>query len=71
MDRRDQDFLNKQMRHIQPSPRGNGTIILGLVAVFLAGVTLGALMFDYQAASTQTAERTRMAMLLPAAPMAR
>jgi hypothetical protein len=65
MDRRDQEFLSKQLRHLPPSPRGDGTMMLAMAAVFLAGITLGALMFDYRA-SVQTAERTRTAMSVPA-----
>jgi hypothetical protein len=64
MDRRDQEFLSKQLRHLSSSPRGNGSMILVVVAVFLAGVTLGAIMFDYQA--SQTVARTRTAMSVPA-----
>jgi hypothetical protein len=66
MDRRDQEFLSKQLRHLPPSPRGEGSVILFIVAVFLAGVTVGALMFDYQAPPTQAAARTRTAMAVPA-----
>jgi hypothetical protein len=68
MDRRDQEFLSKQLRHLPPSPRSEGTMILAIVAVFLAGVTVGALMFDYQATAmqTQAAARTRTAMSVPA-----
>jgi hypothetical protein len=65
MDRRDQEFLNKQLHHMRPSPGGGGTMILAMVAVFLAGITLGALMSDYKA-PTPTAERTRTAMSVPA-----
>jgi len=66
MDRRDQEFLSKQLRHLPPSPRSEGTMILAIVAVFLAGITVGALMFDYQATATQAAARTRTAMSIPA-----
>jgi hypothetical protein len=45
--------------------------MLALAAVFLAGVTLGALMFDFKAPpSTQTAERTRTAMSWSSPPTA-
>jgi hypothetical protein len=68
MDRRDQEFLSKQLRHLPPSPRNDGSTILFLVAVFLAGMTVGALMFDYQAKATPTpaAARPRTAMSVPA-----
>jgi hypothetical protein len=61
MDQRDQEFLSKQLRHLPPpSPGSGGTMMLAMSAVFLAGVTLGALMFDFKAPA-QTAERTRAA----------
>lgn len=66
MDQRDQEFLRKQLRHVPPSPRGEGTVMLALVAVFLAGMTVGALMSDYQAPTRHGAERTRTAMSVPA-----
>jgi hypothetical protein len=67
MDRRDQEFLSKQLRHLPPSPRNEGTMILAIVAVFLAGMTVGALMFDYQATATPpwAATRMRTAMWCP------
>ena len=64
MDQQDQEFLSKQLRHLPPSQRSGPTIMLGMVAIFLSGVTLGALMFDYKA-PTQSAERTRTAMSWP------
>jgi hypothetical protein len=64
MDQHDQEFLSKQMRQL-PSPPGGPAVMLGMVAIFLVGVTLGALMFDYKA-PTQSAERTRTAMSWPA-----
>jgi hypothetical protein len=73
MDQDDQEFLSKQLRHLPPSNAGGPTVMFGMVAIFLAGVTLGALMFDYKA-PTQRAERTRTAMFWPppsAVPFAR
>ncbi len=35
--------------------------MLTMAAIFLAGVTLGALMFDFKSPPTQTVERTRAA----------
>ncbi|HEY1749048.1 MAG TPA: hypothetical protein VGG11_20100 [Xanthobacteraceae bacterium] len=62
MDQRDQEFLSKQLRHLPPSsPGSGGTIMLTMAAIFLAGVTLGALMFDFKSPPTQTVERTRAA----------
>lgn len=65
MDRRDQEFLSKQLRHLPPSPRSDGSMILVIVAVFLGGMTVGALMVDYQAPPTQAGARTRTAMAVP------
>jgi hypothetical protein len=62
MDQHDQEFLSKQLRHL-PFPPGGGPTVM--VAIFLAGVTFGALMVDYKA-PTQSAERTRTAMSWPA-----
>jgi hypothetical protein len=63
MDQRDQEFLSKQLSHLPPpAPGSGGTIMLAMAAIFLAGVTLGALMFDFKAPPTQTVERTRAAV---------
>jgi hypothetical protein len=73
MDQDDQEFLSKQLRHLPHSPSGGPTVMLGMVAIFLVGVTLGALLFDYKAPA-QSAERTRTAMSWPppsTAPFAR
>jgi hypothetical protein len=66
MDQHDQEFLSKQLRHLPHSPGAAPTVMLAMVTIFLAGVTLGALMFDYEA-PTQGAERTRTAMYWPVA----
>jgi hypothetical protein len=55
MDRRDRELLDKQLRRFDPTPRSPGTMILALVAVFLAGVTLGGFMFAYKAEPTRIA----------------
>ena len=65
MDQHDQEFLSKQLRHLPFPPGGGPTVMLAMVAIFLAGVTFGALMVDYKA-PTQSAERTRTAMSWPA-----
>jgi hypothetical protein len=66
MDERDQEFLSKQLSHLPATtPGGSGTMMLAMVATFLTGVTLGAVMFAYKAPPTQTAERTRTAMSWP------
>jgi hypothetical protein len=41
MDQRDQELLDKQMRRLTPPPRSEGTIVLAIMAVFIAGMTLG------------------------------
>ena len=64
MDQQDHEFLSKQLRHLPHSPSGGPTVILGMVAIVLAGVTLGALMVDYKAPA-QSVERTRTAMSWP------
>jgi len=43
MDRRDWELLDTQMSHLQPAPRGPNALVL--VALFLAGMTAGALFF--------------------------
>jgi hypothetical protein len=41
MTRRDQELLNRQLRGLYIQPRHNGTMILAIVAIFLAGIFLG------------------------------
>jgi len=41
MTRRDQELLNRQLRGLHIQPRHNGTMILAIVAIFLAGIFLG------------------------------
>ncbi|MGO9698460.1 MAG: hypothetical protein ACLPX7_04260 [Xanthobacteraceae bacterium] len=60
IDRRDQELLNKQLRRFSPAPRTGGTMILALVAVFLAGMTAGAFSFGYKG------EPMRMAVMAAA-----
>jgi hypothetical protein len=55
MDQRDRELLDKQLQRFGPPPRSTGTMILALVAVFLAGVTLGTVMFAYRAEPTRIA----------------
>ncbi len=54
-DRRDQELLDKQLRRFTPNPRSDGTLILALVAAFLAGVTVGAFAFAYKVDPTRMA----------------
>ena len=47
MDRRDREFLDKQMRGLTP-PRNDGVIVGMLVAMFLVGVVLGNVLSAHQ-----------------------
>jgi hypothetical protein len=64
MDRHDQDLLNKQLGHLNPPPRRDGAIMLAVVAVFVAGVTVGGFLFadknelPLRTASTETLPAT-------------
>jgi hypothetical protein len=53
MDQRDQELLEKQPRPVASAPRNDGTMILAIVAVFLAGMTLGSFMFANKAELTR------------------
>jgi hypothetical protein len=41
MTRRDQELLDRQLRGLCIQPRHDGTMILAIVAIFLAGIFLG------------------------------
>ena len=41
MTRRDQELLDRQLRGLCIQPRRDGTMILAIVAIFLAGIFLG------------------------------
>jgi hypothetical protein len=41
MTRRDQELLDRQLRGLCIQPRHDGTMILAIVAIFLAGMFLG------------------------------
>ncbi|HWX83765.1 MAG TPA: hypothetical protein VNZ48_09230 [Xanthobacteraceae bacterium] len=43
MTRRDQELLDRQLRGLNLQPPPTGTMILAIVAVFLAGIFLGSL----------------------------
>jgi hypothetical protein len=68
MDRRDRELLNRQMSRFQHSPRRDGVLITAMVAVFLAGLTAGGLLFTFGSnPSTSTASnngKTALAFLL-------
>jgi len=71
MDRRDRKLLDKQMRRVAPTPRNDGAMILALVAVFLAGVTLGAAMFAHKSRPTRFASNDATAAFSLPLPPAR
>lgn len=74
MDGRDRELLDKQMRRLGPAPRNDGAMILALVAVFLAGMTLGAAVFAHNSQPTRFTSNDAMAALSPpsmALPLAR
>jgi hypothetical protein len=47
MNRYDQELLDKQMQRVSP-PRNDGVIVVVLVAMFLVGVSLGAVLSPHQ-----------------------
>jgi hypothetical protein len=55
MDQHDRELLERQMRRFVPPPLKRGTMMLSIVATFLAGVTLGSLMSMYRDHRLQTA----------------
>ncbi len=71
-DRRDQELLDKQLRRFNPNPRSDGTLMLALVAAFLAGMTVGAFAFAYKVDPTGiTSTATALAEPVYALPIAR
>ena len=54
MDQRDQELLDKQLKGIS-AKRNDGVIVLLLVAVFLAGTTLGSFLFGHDRELTRFA----------------
>jgi hypothetical protein len=68
MNRHDRDLLERQMSHVQPPPHRDGILILAMVGVFIAGLTVGGLIFTFGSnPSTSTASddgRTTLAFLL-------
>lgn len=47
MNRRDQELLDKQLHAIYVPPRSDGVLMLGILAVFFAGIALGGFLFAY------------------------
>jgi hypothetical protein len=68
MNRHDCELLDRQMSHLQPATRLDGILILAMVGVFIAGLTVGGLIFTFASnPSTSTASddgRTALAFLL-------
>ncbi|MGB7098391.1 MAG: hypothetical protein WBD95_06430 [Xanthobacteraceae bacterium] len=64
--------MDKQLRRFSPATRSDGTLILALVAAFLAGMTIGAFAFAYKVDPTRMAA-TAAALAQPvyALPIAR
>jgi len=73
IDRSDKELLDKQLRRFNPAaPRHDGTMILALIAVFLAGMTIGAFSFAYKIEPTAiTSTVTAAAQPFNAPPIAR
>ena len=56
MDRRDQELLDKQLWGVSPNPPRNGDIIgVAFVAVFLAGIAIGEILFAHDSKQIQIA----------------
>ena len=60
MDQRDQELLDKQLRHLNPYPRSDGVMMLAIVAVFFAGMALGNFLFAYEGQPLQIASNDAM-----------
>jgi hypothetical protein len=45
MNQRDQELLNRQLWAVSSSPPNGGILVLGFVAVFLVGVSIGGILF--------------------------
>src|SRR6266567_913432 len=52
---RDQELLDKQLRQLSPYPRGDGVLILAMLAVFFSGMALGGFLFAYENEPVQIA----------------
>ena len=46
MNQRDQELLGRQVARIAPPSHNDGAILLTVLAVFLAGITLGGFLVD-------------------------
>ena len=65
MDDRDQELLDKQLRHVGVVPRNDAPIALMLVVVFFAGITFGGYLFAHKGAPTILASSDAMQPISP------
>jgi hypothetical protein len=64
MTRRDQELLEKQLWGVSSRPRQNGIIDgLTIVAVFLAGIVIGDILFAQQSTPVQITSHDAIAMI--------
>jgi hypothetical protein len=47
MNRRERELLDKQLHAIYAPPRSDGVLMLGILAVFSAGIALGGFLYAY------------------------
>jgi hypothetical protein len=66
MNRHDREFLQRQMRRFQPSPRPVGLMMLILAGAFLVGMIAGSTIFTSQqpVQTASTDGKTALAFLL-------
>jgi len=55
MNQRDQELLDKQLRHLNPYPRSDSVMMLAILTVFFAGMALGGFLFAYKSEPLQIA----------------
>jgi hypothetical protein len=65
MDERDQELLDKQLRYLGSPPRNDGVMILTIIAIFIAGVTVGGALFSHEDDSMQIASNDATAIHSP------
>jgi hypothetical protein len=65
MNDRDQELLGKQLHGLQPSPRNDGVMILAILAVFFAGIALGAFLIGYISEPTEIASNDATPTIFP------
>jgi hypothetical protein len=63
MTRRDQELLDRQLRGLHIQPRHDGTMMLAIAAIFLAGIFLG----NLRSAAGETAHFSTIETALSAA----